>query len=109
MYGKKTRLMLVAEERVQESLETFLVRMYPHQELRELAERLGVPKATVYNWILKLGLHPEKRLLMANEYIEVKQYVYYNGNAPIPVAGQEGRDYVPVHILGHSGEAEERR
>tara|TARA_Y100000310_G_C20647748_1_gene797593 strand:+ start:412 stop:687 length:276 start_codon:yes stop_codon:yes gene_type:complete len=46
-----------------EDLEEFLPRLYEEVGLKQAAEKLGVSKATLWYWLLRLGFRIERRLV----------------------------------------------
>ncbi len=73
MHNRKTKKMIVVEERFQQPLEKMLPRLVTEQGLSATAEELGVSKATLGYWLLKLGINVRRVALAPGETIEVKR------------------------------------
>ena len=71
--NRKTKKMIVVEEQFSQSLESMLPEMVTERGLSATAEYLGVSKATLGYWLLKLGINVERVALSPGEYIEVKR------------------------------------
>ncbi len=70
---KKTKKMLVVEERFHRPLELILPEMVTEHGLSASAEQLGVSKATLGYWLLKLGINVRRVALSPGESLEVKR------------------------------------
>ena len=73
MNRRKTRKMIAVEERFQQPLEKMLPPLVTEQGLSATAEELGVSKATLGYWLLKLGINVQRIALAPGETIEVKK------------------------------------
>jgi hypothetical protein len=73
MMARKTRLMHEVEEKHGRSLERLLPEMVNEFGLSETAGRLGVSKATMGYWLLKLGINVRRVALAPGETLEVKR------------------------------------
>lgn len=71
--NRKTKKMLVVEERFHQPLEKILPEMVTDQGLSMTAEQLGVSKATLGYWLLKLGINVRRVALAPGETLEVKR------------------------------------
>ena len=71
--ARKTKLMQRVEEEHQRSLEGLLPDMVNEHGLSGTAEQLGVSKATLGYWLLKLGINVRRVALAPGEYLEVKR------------------------------------
>ena len=72
MFGRKTKKMAAVEERFEESLEAMLPPMVTERGLSATAEEIGVSKATLGYWLLKLGINVQRVALRPGETLEVK-------------------------------------
>ena len=70
---RKTKKMLRVEERYQQPLEKMLPPLVTDQGLSATAEEIGVSKATLGYWLLKLGIDVQRVALAPGETIEVKR------------------------------------
>lgn len=70
---RKTKKMAVVEERFQQPLERMLPEMVTEWGLSSTADQLGVSKATLGYWLLKLGINVRRVALAPGESIEVKR------------------------------------
>ena len=70
---RKSKKMLVVEERFHQPLEKILPEMVTDQGLSLTADQLGVSKATLGYWLLKLGIHVRRVALAPGETLEVKR------------------------------------
>lgn len=68
---RKTRLMLQVEERYGRPLEKLLPEMVNEKGLSATAHDLGVSKATLGYWLLKLGIQVRRIALAPGENLEV--------------------------------------
>ena len=71
--ARKTKLMLIVEKTHQRSLERLLPEMVNEMGLSATAEELGVSKATLGYWLLKLGINVRRVALAPGEILEVKR------------------------------------
>ena len=71
--ARKTKLMLSVEKTHQGSLERLLPEMVNEMGLSATAEELGVSKATLGYWLLKLGINVRRVALAPGEILEVKR------------------------------------
>lgn len=69
---RKTKAMKEAEERVGATISEYLISEMPRIGITGCADRLGVSKATLGYWILKLRLRRETVLLRPGEVIYVQ-------------------------------------
>ena len=58
--ARKTKKMAAVEERLHQPLEKVLPEMVTEQGLSATADELGVSKATLGYWLLKLGINVKK-------------------------------------------------
>jgi hypothetical protein len=68
---RKTRLMLQVEERYGRPLERLLPEMVNEKGLSATAHELGVSKATLGYWLLKLGIQVRRVALAPGENLEI--------------------------------------
>ena len=73
MLRRKTKKMAEVEERFQQPLEKMLPPLVTENGLSATAEELGVSKATLGYWLLKLGINVRRVALAPGEYLEVKR------------------------------------
>ena len=71
--NRKTKKMIAVEERFSQSLESMLPEMVTEQGLSHTADELGVSKATLGYWLLKLGITVRRVALAPGESLEVKR------------------------------------
>ena len=71
--ARKTKLMMRVETEHQRPLERLLPEMVNERGLSETAEELGVSKATLGYWLLKLGISVRRVALAPGETLEVKR------------------------------------
>ncbi|MBI2872572.1 MAG: hypothetical protein HYY00_05200 [Chloroflexi bacterium] len=71
--ARKTRLMQQVEDHHHRTLERLLPEMINEQGLTATAHALGVSKATLGYWLLKLGINVKRVALAPGETLEVKQ------------------------------------
>ena len=71
--ARRTRLMQAVEKRYNRPLERLLPEMVNEKGLSATAEELGVSKATVGYWLLKLGITVRRVALAPGESLEVKR------------------------------------
>ena len=73
MNRRKTKKMIAVEERFQQPLEKMLPPLVTENGLSATAEELGVSKATLGYWLLKLGINVQRIALAPGETIVVKK------------------------------------
>ena len=73
MGARKTKKMASVEERFHQPLERILPEMVTDQGLSATAQELGVSKATLGYWLLKLGINVRRVALAPGETLEVKR------------------------------------
>ncbi len=71
--ARKTKLMLRVEKEHQRPLEKLLPEMVNDRGLSSTADELGVSKATLGYWLLKLGISVRRVALAPGETLEVKR------------------------------------
>jgi len=71
--ARKTKLMQQVEDRYQRPLERLLPEMVNEKGLSYTALELGVSKATLGYWLLKLGINVRRVALAPGETLEVKR------------------------------------
>ena len=71
--ARKTKLMQRVEKEHQRPLERLLPEMVNEYGLSTTAEELGVSKATIGYWLLKLGINVRRVALAPGETLEVKR------------------------------------
>ena len=71
--ARKTKLMLRVEGDQQRPLEKLLPEMVNEKGLSLTAQDLGVSKATLGYWLLKLGINVRRVALAPGETLEVKR------------------------------------
>ncbi len=71
--ARKTKKMVAVEERFHQPLEKILPEMVTEEGLTHTAEQLGVSKATLGYWLLKLGINVRRVALAPGETLEVKR------------------------------------
>lgn len=71
--ARKTKLMQHVEDRYQRPLERLLPEMVNEKGLSYTALELGVSKATLGYWLLKLGINVRRVALAPGETLEVKR------------------------------------
>ena len=71
--ARKTRLMQRVEDSYQRPLERLLPEMVNEMGLSITAQELGVSKATLGYWLLKLGINVRRVALAPGETLEVKR------------------------------------
>ena len=70
---RKTKKMTAVEDRFHQPLEKLLPEMVTDQGLSATADYLGVSKATLGYWLLKLGINVKRVALAPGESLEVKR------------------------------------
>ena len=73
MYRKKTKKMVAVEQKFGNDLEIMLPPLVTENGLSSTADSLGVSKATLGYWLLKLGINVQRVALAPGETIEVKK------------------------------------
>ena len=73
MMRRKSKMMIEVEERFQQPLEDMLPALVTEQGLSVTANQLGVSKATLGYWLLKLGINVQRVALAPGETLEVKR------------------------------------
>ena len=73
MARRKTKKMIAVEERFKQPLEEMLPPMVTENGLSATADELGVGKATLGYWLLKLGINVQRVALAPGEFIEVRR------------------------------------
>ena len=71
--ARKTKLMQRVEQQHQRPLERLVPEMVNEYGLSTTAEELGVSKATLGYWLLKLGINVRRVALAPGETLEVKR------------------------------------
>lgn len=71
--ARKTKKMTAVEDRYHQSLEKILPEMVTDNGLSATADQLGVSKATLGYWLLKLGINVKRVALAPGESLEVKR------------------------------------
>tara|TARA_B100001013_G_scaffold325024_1_gene236826 strand:- start:6 stop:230 length:225 start_codon:yes stop_codon:yes gene_type:complete len=70
---RKTKLMLKVEKQFQRPLDKLLPERVNEIGLSQTADELGVSKATLGYWLLKLGINVRRVALSPGETLEVKR------------------------------------
>lgn len=73
MRGAKTKKMVLAERKLRRPLEKALPEIVNDVGLTGAAKRLGVSKATLSYWLLKLEIKIERVALAPGEEIEIRR------------------------------------
>ena len=71
--NRKTKKMAAVESQFDRPLEKMLPEMVTERGLTSTAEYLGVSKATLGYWLLKLGISVQRVALAPGETLEVKR------------------------------------
>ncbi len=71
--ARKTKKMASVEDQFHQPLEKILPEMVTEQGLSATADQLGVSKATLGYWLLKLGINVRRVALAPGETLEVKR------------------------------------
>ena len=71
--ARKTKLMLRVEKEFQRPLERLLPEKVNEVGLSATADELGVSKATLGYWLLKLGIEVRRVALAPGETLEIKR------------------------------------
>ncbi len=70
---RKTKKMIAIEERFEEPLEKMLPPLVTENGLSATAEQIGVSKATLGYWLLKLGIDVQRIALAPGDTLEVRR------------------------------------
>ena len=70
---RKTKKMMAVEEKFHQPLEKMLPEMVTEQGLSHTADELGVSKATLGYWLLKLRIEVKRIAIAPGESVEVKR------------------------------------
>ena len=73
MMRRKTKKMAAVEERFDQPLEKMLPPLVTENGLSATADELGVSKATLGYWLLKLGIDVQRVALAPGDSLEVKR------------------------------------
>lgn len=73
MTKRKSKKMLAVEERFKEPLEKILPEMVTERGLSGTADYLGISKATMGYWLLKLGINVHRIALGPGETADIKR------------------------------------
>lgn len=73
MKVRKTKKMTAVEDKFHQPLEKLLPEMVTEQGLSATADTLGVSKATLGYWLLKLGINVHRIALGPGETAEIKR------------------------------------
>ena len=73
MPGTKTKKMVQVERKLRRPLERALPEMLYEVGLTGAAKRLGVSKATLSYWLLKLGIEIRRVALAPGEEVEIRR------------------------------------
>ncbi|MBI4298657.1 MAG: hypothetical protein HY666_02745 [Chloroflexi bacterium] len=71
--ARKTKKMVSVELKFRQPLERILPEMVTERGLSATADELGVSKATLGYWLLKLGINVRRVALAPGESLEVKR------------------------------------
>ncbi len=71
--ARKTKKMMAVEEKFHQPLEKMLPEMVTEQGLSSTADELGVSKATLGYWLLKLRIEVKRIAIAPGESVEVKR------------------------------------
>lgn len=71
MMARKTKKMVAVEEHYHQTLEQLLPQMITERGLTATAEELGVSKATLGYWLLKLGINVKRVALAPGDSLEI--------------------------------------
>ena len=71
--ARKTKLMLRVEREFDQPLERLLPQLVNDQGLTATADTLGVSKATLGYWMLKMGINVKRVAVAPGEILEVKR------------------------------------
>lgn len=70
----KTKKMISVEQHFGESLETLLPKMVTARGMSATAEQLGVSKATLGYWLLKLGINVKRVALAPGDTLTLERH-----------------------------------
>ena len=70
---RKTKKMMAVEERLHQPLEKVLPEMITEQGQSATADELGISKATLGYWLLRLGITVHRVALAPGDSLEVKR------------------------------------
>ncbi len=70
----KTKKMIVVEQQFKERLETLLPKMVTARGLSRTADQLGVSKATLGYWLLKLGIKVRRVALGPGDTLTLERH-----------------------------------
>ena len=70
---RKTKMMLEVEHKLGEPLEHTIPRLVNESGITHAAQQMGVSKATVNYWMLKLGIRVQRIAITPGEEITVKR------------------------------------
>ena len=73
MMRRKTKKMAAVEQRFDQPLEKMLPPLVTENGLSATADELGVSKATLGYWLLKLGIDVQRVALAPGDSLEVKR------------------------------------
>ena len=76
--ARKTKLMMRVEKEFDRPLERLLPELVNDQGMTATADTLGVSKATLGYWMLKMGINVRRVALAPGEVLEVKRTDYSN-------------------------------
>ena len=82
MRGTKTKKMVLAERKLRRPLEKALPEIVNDVGLTGAAKRLGVSKATLSYWLLKLDIEIRRVALAPGEEIEIRRCLLYTSPSP---------------------------
>ncbi len=71
MMNRKTKKMAAVEDKFGQALESMLPEMVTERGLTATADYLGVSKATLGYWLLKLGINVRRVALAPGEVLEI--------------------------------------
>lgn len=73
MTYRKTKLMRQVEDQTGQPLERLLPNMINEIGMTQAAQELGISKATIGYWMLKMGIHVERVAVMPGDQLVVKR------------------------------------
>lgn len=73
MTYRKTKLMRQIEDQTGQPLERLLPTMINEIGMTQAAQELGISKATIGYWMLKMGIHVERVAVMPGDQLVVKR------------------------------------
>ncbi len=71
--SSKTKKMVAVEQRFKEPLESLLPKMVTARGLSATAEQLGVSKATIGYWLLKLGIKIRRVAIAPGDTVTIER------------------------------------